>query len=91
MVVATAVGFLSPIVLASSLVIVPIAIGEVPITYFLGVFLVAMAYGLFHRSKSDDVRWVWAVIGTVFYLAFAGQIFWAMARVRDGKWGTRGA
>lgn len=91
MLVATAVGLLSPIVLVVSLSVAPVAVGEFPITYVLGIFLVAMAYGLFHRSRSDNVRWVWAVVGTVFYLAFSAQIFWAMARVRDGKWGTRGA
>ena len=91
MLVATAVGLLSPIVLISSLALAPFLIGEIPFTYVLGVFLVAMAYGFFHRARSDNVRWIWAVIGTVFYLAFAAQIFWAMARVRDGKWGTRGA
>lgn len=91
MVIATAVGLLSPIVLVSSLVIAPVAMGVIPVTYVAGVFLVAMAYGLFHRSLSDDRRWIWAVAGTVFYLAFSGQIFWAMAKVRDGKWGTRGA
>lgn len=91
MVVATLVGLLSPIVLAMSMMVAPLVLAEIPVTYVLGLFLVAMAYGLFHRSRSDDVRWVWAVIGTVFYLAFSAQIFWAMARIRDGKWGTRGA
>ena len=91
MVVATAVGLLSPVVLAASLIVVPSVAGVIPVTYVLGVFLVAMAYGLFHRSRSDEVRWVWAVVGTVFYLAFSPQIIWAVARVRDGRWGTRGA
>lgn len=91
MLVATAVGFLSPVVLVTSVALVPLAFGVLPITYVLGVFLIAMAYALFHRSRSDNERWVWALIGTFFYLAFAGQVYWAMVRVRDGKWGTRGA
>jgi len=90
MLIATAVGLLSPIVLASSLVIAPVMTGMLPITYVAGVVLVAVAYGFFHRTLSDDRRWIWAIFGTVFYLAFSAQIFWALAKVRDGKWGTRG-
>ena len=91
MLIATAVGLLSPLVLVSSIVIAPVATGIFPITYVAGLVLIAFAYGFFHRTLSDDRRWIWAVVGTVFYLAFSGQIFWAMAKVRDGKWGTRGA
>ena len=91
MLIATAVGLLSPLVLVSSLVIAPVMTGMLPLTYVAGVVLIAVAYGFFHRTLSNDRRWIWAIFGTVFYLAFSGQIFWALAKVRDGKWGTRGA
>jgi len=61
------------------------------VIYLGGLLLVALAYGLFHRALMDDGRWIWAVIGTVFYISFSGQMLWALARIRDGRWGTRTA
>ena len=87
----TAAGFLSPIVLVMSLVVVPSLLGILPITYLVGLVVVALAYGLFHRAVMDGPRWVWAVIGTFFYISFSGQMLWAIARIRDGRWGTRAA
>lgn len=87
----TLAGLLSPIVLIGSLVVAPLVFGVVPVVYVSGLLLVALAYGLFHRALMDDRRWVWTVVGTLFYIAFSGQMFWAMARIRDGRWGTRAA
>lgn len=85
----TLAGLLSPFVLLASLVVIPIMFGVIPIVYLVGLVLVAFAYGLFHRALSDDGRWIWAVIGTIFYISFSGQMLWALARIRDGRWGTR--
>ena len=87
----TLAGLLSPFVLLASLILVPIMFGVVPIVYLVGLLLVAFAYGLFHRALSDDGGWIWAVIGTIFYISFSAQMFWALARIRDGRWGTRAA
>lgn len=87
----TLAGLLSPFVVLASLVVVPIMFGVVPIVYLVGLLLVAFAYGLFHRALSDDGGWFWAVIGTIFYISFSGQMFWALVRIRDGRWGTRAA
>lgn len=87
----TLAGLLSPFVLLASLVIVPIVFGVIPFIYLGGLVLVALAYGLFHRALMDDRRWIWAVIGTLFYISFSGQMLWAAARIRDGRWGTRTA
>jgi hyaluronan synthase len=87
----TLAGLLSPFVLLASLILVPIMFGVIPIVYLVGLLLVAFAYGLFHRALSDDGGWIWAVIGTIFYISFSAQMFWALARIRDGRWGTRAA
>jgi hyaluronan synthase len=76
-------------VLVMSLFVAPVLLGILPITYAVGLLVVALAYGLFHRALIDDRRWVWAVIGTIFYISFSGQMLWAIARIRDGRWGTR--
>lgn len=87
----TLAGLLSPFVLLASLIVIPLLFGVIPVVYLVGLLLVALAYGLFHRALMDDGRWIWAVIGTIFYIGFSGQMFWALARIRDGRWGTRAA
>ncbi len=64
---------------------------QLPLIYLLGLFLIASAYGIFHRNLADNNQRKWAVIGTGFYVLFAPQMYWALARVRDGSWGTRAA
>jgi hyaluronan synthase len=58
--------------------------------YLLALYLVSMAYALLHRSLRDGGQWRWAFVGTLFYVAISAQIVWAVARLRDGAWGTRG-
>lgn len=89
--VATAAGLLSPIVLLLNVALVPAHLGMWPIVYLLGLYLVAVAYGVFYRSRRRDGLWLYAVVGTFFYIALSVQMLWAVVRVRDGRWGTRGS
>ncbi len=89
LVIATIVGVLGPMILVTSLVISPAARAELPLDYLFGFVIVSAAYGAYHRLHRADRQWAWAIVGTGFYLAFSAQIFWAIARVRDGRWGTR--
>lgn len=92
--IATLAGVMSPVVLITNVIARPALDSIWPVTYALGLFLVAMGYGLFHRATAGEEQrgqWLWAVIGTVFYLAFSLQMVWAALRVRDGRWGTRAA
>jgi hyaluronan synthase len=88
--VQTIAGLLSPIVVLYSLA-TPIAGGRFPMIYFLGLYLVSMGYALTYRMLRDDGMWIYAFAGTFFYVAFSPQLLWAIARIRDGKWGTRDA
>jgi hyaluronan synthase len=89
--VTTLAAVVSPIVLIVNLFVYPALGIALPLIYLLGLFLIASAYGIFHRILADNNQWKWAVIGTGFYVVFAPQMFWALARVRDGSWGTRAA
>lgn len=86
--VQTCAGLLSPLVILYSL-LQPLLYHRFPAVYFLGMFLVASAYALTYRMLRDDGLWPYAFIGTFFYIAFSPQLLWAIARIRDGKWGTR--
>lgn len=84
------VSIISPLVLILNLVVHPMTTGAFPITYVAGLFVIAMAYGMFYRALVDDPGWVWAVIGSGLYLVLVPQLLWAMVRIRDERWGTRG-
>ena len=87
--VATVAGLASPFVMAWNLVVHPWATGIAPVLYVVALYLIAGAYGLFLRSQKNNRLWLWAILGTFFYIGFSIQIVWAIARIRDGAWGTR--
>jgi hyaluronan synthase len=89
--VATLAGLMSPIVLLYNTVWVPADRLVVPVVYLLGLYLVSAAYGLLYRSLRDDGLALYAFVGTFFYVAFSFQLVWAVLRLRDSSWGTRGA
>jgi len=86
--VQTAAGLLSPLVVLYSLA-QPLLNGRFPAVYFVGLYLVASAYALLYRALRNDGMWLYAFLGTFFYISFSPQLLWALARIRDGKWGTR--
>jgi hyaluronan synthase len=87
----TVAGLLSPVIVGWNLIHPLSHHGALPIVYALGLYLVSMAYGLLYRALRRDGLWLYAFFGTFFYVAFSGQLLWAILRIRDGKWGTRGA
>ncbi|MEV5709452.1 glycosyltransferase [Actinoallomurus sp. NPDC052274] len=86
--VQTCAGLLSPIVIFLT-VVRAVVEGHSPLIYFLGLYLVSMAYAFVYRMLRKDGLWLYAFIGTFFYITFSPQLLWAIARIRDGKWGTR--
>jgi hyaluronan synthase len=86
----TVAGLLSPLIVGWNL-LHPLTKPQVlPVIYALGLYLVSMAYGLLYRALRRDGLWTYAFFGTFFYVAFSGQLLWAILRIRDGQWGTRG-
>ena len=87
--IATVAGLLSPVIMIANLLGRTLISGVLPAVYLTGLYLVALNYGLFHRFWRDDRLWLYAILGTVFYLLASVQLAWALARIRDGSWGTR--
>ncbi|GGK07405.1 chitin synthase [Pilimelia anulata] len=87
--VQTLAGLLSPVVLLYSL-IQPLTHGRFPVVYFVGLYLISGAYALLYRALRNDGLWPYAFLGAFFYIALSPQLLWAVLRIRDGKWGTRG-
>jgi len=87
--VATLSGLLSPIVVIWNLVWQPLGNGLNPSFYLLCLYLMSIIYALMYRALRSDGIWLYAILSTFFYISFSLQLFWAIARIRDGKWGTR--
>lgn len=86
--VATLAGLLSPFILVLNLA-APWIEQRLPVIYVLGLIMVSLCYALFYRTLRNDGLWLYAVLGTFFYISFSVQLWWAMLRIRDGRWGTR--
>jgi hyaluronan synthase len=86
--VQTLAGLLSPVILLANISVHAMAV-TLPTIYLLGMYLLAMAYALVYRAYRNDGTWKYAFFGTFFYIASSPQLLWAIARIRDGKWGTR--
>jgi hyaluronan synthase len=86
----TVAGLISPIVVLYNMVWVPVDRFLVPVVYLLGLYLVSFAYGLYYRVRRDDGLAGYAIAGTFFYVGFSFQLLWAILRLRDASWGTRG-
>ena len=68
--------------------------GGAPLVYALGVYAMAVAYGLYYaiRHPRYDNLWIFGVVFCFFYFAFLlWQTYYAMATARSAEWGTRPA
>jgi hyaluronan synthase len=89
-VMGTVTSLLSPVILLLNLVVSPFITGDFPVEYFVGLYLATVAYAGLYRALRADALWRHAFSSTVFYLFLSFQLFWAIARLRDSSWGTRG-
>jgi hyaluronan synthase len=84
----------APLVAARSLFIHPLLVGSFSILYPLGVYAMALTYGLYYAACQPRFgsRWWYGIVFVGFYLAFLlWQTYWAIATLRTAKWGTRPA
>ena len=96
---ATYVGILlplvAPVIAVRAVAWMPLVEGEgAPVVYLLGVYAMAVAYGLYYAARHPryDTLWIYGVAFCFFYLAFLlWQTYWAIASVRTTAWGTRPA
>jgi hyaluronan synthase len=79
-------------VLAFTLLVRPLVMGQLMSVYYLG-FVLLMAYA---RSARHDTRGLWVMLLAPIYALMHVVVFtpvrlWAMLTLRDGSWGTRSA
>lgn len=88
-----AISLVAPIVAIRALLWMPIVDGRgAPLVYVLGLYGIALAYGLYYllRHKRYDSRWIYGVAFCFFYIAFLlWQTYWAIFTARSSSWGTR--
>jgi hyaluronan synthase len=85
----------APIVAIRTVVYLPLVDGAgLPAVYLLGVYAMAVAYGLYYiiaRPRYDGL-WIYGVVFCFFYLFFLlWQTYWAILTARSSSWGTRPA
>ena len=88
--IATLAGMLSPLVLLYNALEPLRHPGTSPLIYLIGLYFVSVAYALLYRGLRSDGLWPYVILGTWFYVAFSAQLLWAIVRLKDGAWGTRG-
>lgn len=81
---------LAPQVVLRALVIQPFYLHAWPYWYLGGVLAMALLYGLYFRLHRREQLWVYGVFFALFYTGvLVWQLPWAIATLRDSRWGTR--
>ena len=90
-----ALSILAPVTVVRAVLWRPLLRGAgAPILYLLGIYAVALIYGLYYQARQRDLEGVWlfGVLFVFFYLAFmVWQNYYAIITVRNPEWGTRPA
>ncbi len=86
---------IAPIVALRAVIFMPVIEGApAPVIYALGVYAMAVAYGLYYvvRRKTYSSTWVYGIVFCFFYLVFLlWQTYYAILTARTSAWGTRPA
>ena len=86
---------IAPVIAVRTLIVLPLGMGAgAPFVYLLGVYSMAIAYGLYYvaRRPRYDGMWIYGVVFCFFYLFFLlWQTYWAILTARSSAWGTRPA
>jgi hyaluronan synthase len=86
---------IAPLIAVRAIFLLPMAHGSgAPVVYLLGVYSMAVAYGLYYAALKPryDSLWIYGVLFCFFYLLFLlWQTYWAIATARSASWGTRPA
>lgn len=81
---------LAPQVVLRAMVVQPHFIESLPYWYFGGVAIIALIYGMYYRMNRPTKGWWHGIFFTLFYtILLVLQMPYAMATIRDSKWGTR--
>jgi hyaluronan synthase len=84
---------IAPVIAVRTILWGPIVHGSgAPFVYLLGVYSMAVAYGLYYAARKSryDTLWVFGIAFCFFYLFFLlWQTYWAIVTARSSSWGTR--
>jgi hyaluronan synthase len=92
--VAMVLPVVAPLVAARAIVVLPLAHGLTPFVYLVGVYSMAVGYGLYYavRRPRYDSLWIYGIVFCFFYLCLlVWQTYWAILTARSAAWGTRPA
>lgn len=86
---------IAPIVAIRAVIFMPVIEGApAPLIYALGVYAMAVAYGLYYvvRRPTYSSTWIYGIVFCFFYLVFLlWQTYYAILTARTSSWGTRPA
>lgn len=84
----------APLIAFRALIWYPLVEGQVSILYPLGVYSMALCFGLYFAAARPRYSGLWwyGIVFVGFYVVFLlWQTYWAIATLRTAKWGTRPA
>ncbi len=85
-----ALPLVSPQIAFRAFVIQPHFINAMPVWYLCGVLAMAALYGLYYRLHRREGLWYHGIFFALFYASvLIWQLPYALATIRDSKWGTR--
>ncbi len=80
----------SPQIAFRALVVRPFFTAALPEWYLCGVLAMAVLYGLYYRLHKRESLWYHGIFFALFYTSvLIWQLPYALATIRDSKWGTR--
>jgi len=81
---------MAPVVFLRYVVVRPAMNAGHPWIYATGIVLMAVLFGLYHRMRRRSSDWLFGILYALFYsTVMIWQTPYALATLRDGKWGTR--
>jgi hyaluronan synthase len=84
---------LAPLIACRALLWLPlIEGGSTPVVYLIGLYSMALIYGLYYACRHGryDALWMFGVLFIFFYLVFMlWQTYYAIVTAANGSWGTR--
>jgi hyaluronan synthase len=90
--VSVALPLIAPLIAVRAVIVMPFAHGMSPFVYLVGVYAMAVAYGLYYvvRRRRYDSLWIYGIVFCFFYFCLLlWQTYWAILTARSSAWGTR--
>lgn len=81
---------LEPVVMLQALILGPLFYGQMTSYYIIGVFTITILWSVYFYEKTGRPYWWTGIIFTLSYAVFfSWQVYYALATMRQSKWGTR--